>query len=50
MDLTRKELYSLIWEKPLKYIINTYGGTYQVLRIYLQNMIFRPLKMDIGQE
>jgi hypothetical protein len=29
MDLTRKELYNLVWEKPLKYIIDTYGGTYQ---------------------
>ncbi|NGM72847.1 hypothetical protein [Sphingobacterium sp. SGL-16] len=36
MDLTRKELYSLIWEKPLKYIIDTYGGTYQDVKDLLK--------------
>lgn len=29
MDLTRKQLYQLVWEKPLKFIIDSYGGTYQ---------------------
>jgi len=36
MDLTRKELYSLIWEKPIKYIIDTYGGTYQDVKDLLK--------------
>ena len=36
MDLTRKELYSLIREKPIKYIIDTYGRTYQDVKDLLK--------------
>ncbi len=32
IDLTRKQLYELVWEKPLSYIIETYGGTYQEVK------------------
>jgi len=40
MDLTRKQLYKLVWENPLKFIFETYGGTYQDLKDLL-------LKYDI---
>lgn len=29
LNLTRKELYDLVWEKPINYIIENYGGSYQ---------------------
>ena len=48
MDLTRKELYNLVWERPLKYIIDSYGGKYQDVKDLLKNMIFPHQKMDIG--
>lgn len=37
-SLTRKQLYELVWEKPLSHIIDTYGGTYQEVKQMLKNM------------
>lgn len=28
MNLTREQLYKLVWEKPIRFIIESYGGTY----------------------
>lgn len=36
IDLTRKQLYELVWEKPLNHIIDTYGGTYQEVKEMLK--------------
>lgn len=36
IDLTRKQLYELVWEKPLNYIIEIYGGTYQEVKELLK--------------
>ena len=36
IDLTRKQLYELVWEKPLSYIIEIYGGTYQEVKELLK--------------
>lgn len=29
LDLTREQLYELVWEKPIAHIIKIYGGTYK---------------------
>lgn len=36
IDLTRKQLYELAWEKPLSYIIEVYGGSYQEVKEMLK--------------
>lgn len=36
IDLTRKQLYEIVWEKPLSYIIEIYGGTYQEVKQLLK--------------
>src|SRR5690606_14795522 len=36
IDLTRKELYDLVWDKPLSYIIEVYGGSYQEVKEMLK--------------
>ena len=36
IDLTRKQLYELVWEKPLSYIVETYGGTYHEVKEMLK--------------
>lgn len=36
IDLTRKQLYELAWEKPLSHIVDTYGGTYQEVKEMLK--------------
>ncbi|WP_140936964.1 hypothetical protein [Sphingobacterium lumbrici] len=36
IDFTRKQLYELVWEKPLSHIIDTYGGTYQEVKEMLK--------------
>ncbi|WP_324756397.1 hypothetical protein [Sphingobacterium thalpophilum] len=32
LNLTRKELYDLVWEKPINHIIEMYGGSYQEVK------------------
>lgn len=36
IDLTRKQLYELVWEKALSHIVDTYGGTYQEVKEMLK--------------
>jgi len=36
MNLTREQLYNLVWEKPLSFIIDSYGGTYQEIKDLLK--------------
>lgn len=36
IDLTRKQFYELVWEKPLSYIIEIYGRTYQEIKKLLK--------------
>lgn len=36
IDLTRKQFYELVWEKPLSSIIEIYGGTYQEIKELLK--------------
>jgi len=36
MNLTREQLYTLVWEKPLRFIIESYGGTYQDVKELLE--------------
>lgn len=32
LNLIGKELYGLVWEKPINHIIETYGGSYQEVK------------------
>lgn len=36
MNLTREQLYNLVWEKPLSFFIESYGGTYQEVKDLLK--------------
>ncbi|MCY1308510.1 hypothetical protein D9M68_412370 [compost metagenome] len=36
IDLTRRELHDLVWEKPLSHFIELYGGTYAEVKMLLE--------------
>ena len=36
MNLTRQQLYTLVWQQPLRFIIESYGGTYQDVKELLE--------------
>ena len=47
-SLTRKELYELIWKKPVMQIAKEYGLSDRGLVKYARNIIFLRRQEDIG--